>query len=448
MMAKKSACQPAGGTERTKSQLEQKSSNRGLPLILAKRNMFPLFITCSSLSSRTPIGVQTRLFLEEFPDARHLFWEQDEFKFTEPHSTRAESALYSWFTLLKLKLASKRIWNHASQSTTKDSQTVPTLGLPKMGFSWWAGNSVLKPRFETRIVNRYAAKVSVIYAAPLSIHECERMKSILISLGKPFVVHLWDIKDKEQVNSAAFRWLLENAAHVFCLSEAMIDYLHPFRSDATVLRFMRKPSTHSGAPPENGVLRIALLGNQKNYWDGLSVLRDALSILRERKIPAEVVHVGAKNKMRGGLPYLSHKVQMTGFLRSDEDRDRALATCHIGFLSGPLLPPRECNFSRFSIPSRIVDYLAVGLPVVATIHSDSATAIYMRKHGLKEAIVGGSAERTAERLIALRNAHYWRTESEASRRGFASSQQEKGNLKYWLERAAANAQKQESLCTT
>lgn len=398
--------------------------------------MFPLFITDVSLSSRTPFGVQTKLMLEHFPEGRHLFWDHHELRITGPHSARVESALFSWFTLLKLNLASKRMWSHTTPPAGPAGPPAPTLSLPKMKISWWQGN-VLKPRFEARIRNRYGSKVSAVYTAPISVYACERMKSLLGAIGRPFVVHLWDITDREQHNSAAFLWLLQNAAHVFCLAEPMMDYIRPFRSDATILRFTRKPSAYRAMPTENGVLRIALLGNQKNYWDGLSVLSNAILRLGRLNIPVEVVHVGAKKKIRGGLPYLSTDVHMTGFLRSDKARDRALAKCHVGFLPGPLPPPGESNYSRFSIPSRILDFLAVGLPVLATVHSDSATAIYMRKIGIEQGIVGGSAEQLAEKLIALRNSHCWCADSGVSHNGFINSQKDQGELKEWLERAAS-----------
>ena len=55
----------------------------------------PVFITRFSLSSRTAIGVQTKLLLEPLKDWRHLFWSASEFAEITPHSLRMESLPFS-----------------------------------------------------------------------------------------------------------------------------------------------------------------------------------------------------------------------------------------------------------------------------------------------------------------------------------------------------------------
>lgn len=406
-----------------------------------EKGFLPLFITSCSLSSVSAIGVQTKLFLGQFPEWRHLYWEPLDYQIDGRHSTRAESLFYSWFNLMRSQVAHSRSGRSVIGSQTQESSPKPVLTLPKTGASWWESGT-LKPRYEARIQKQFRNAVSVIYVAPLGIRDCERMKALLLSLDKPFVVHLWDLLDSDQLNSSAFRWLLINAAHVLCLSEPMIDYIRPLRSDATILRFIRKPSSFVSLPPKQGPIRIALLGTHKKQQSGLILLRNTLSVLRERKIPVEVVQIGLRKRLRYWGPDLPPEVRATGFLRSDDTRDQVLAQCHFGFLPGPLSSPDQDSYSRFSIPSRVLDYMATGLPVIATVHPESATAVYLRAMGLESSIIGESAEKFADKLVAMSRHEAWLTCSGKSRAAFDICQHEKNDLKYWLDMADSRSRKQ------
>lgn len=379
---------------------------------------FPLFVTPLSLSSRSAIGVQTKLMLEEFPDWRHLYWDASDLKTIDPRSERTETMLFARFPVLRYQ-----------------PMNLPALILAKAGLSWWDHND-LRPHILARLQKRYGDEISAVYAAPCSIRDSERTKSILAALNKPFVIHLLDILDRDQLNSAAVQWLLRNAVHVLCISEPMIDYISPIRPNATILRFARKQACATAKPPQNRFIRIALIGNCRRYPEGLSLLRDTLPILKSEGITTEVVYIGPKASTRTWSSPLADDVKATGFLPSDEARDRALALCHVGFLPGPLVSPSESMLSRFSIPSRVLDFLATGLPAIASVHADSATAIYLKKIGLENCSIGRSVEQLAEKLISLADPERWRLESDICRAAFNASQQEHSDLKLWMNRAA------------
>jgi glycosyltransferase involved in cell wall biosynthesis len=381
----------------------------------------PLFITSHSLSFKTAIGIQTRFLLEEFPMWKHLFWDGAELKSLDARSARIESALFCRFNILK-----------------SEPKSVPARILAGAGLSWWNGNE-LKPATRRWLRATYKDDVSVVFIAPSSIKVSERMKAILTELEKPFVVHLWDLIDSNQADSEAFRWLIERAAHVSCLSEAMVDYIAPLRPDARILRFTRKPSLHGPTPPEDGHLRIALIGFCLPYVDGLLILNEALRIVKERNHKVSLIYIGNKKRVKGWGIRMDDTVNVTGFTASDDERDRLLAQCHVGFLPGPLASPAMDSRSRFSIPSRVIDYMATGLPITGTVHPQSATSTYMEAFGLGGCLGVNSPELLADRLLALYDSATWQSYSDLSRRGFLATQQESHSLANWMQDAAMSA---------
>jgi glycosyltransferase involved in cell wall biosynthesis len=380
----------------------------------------PLFITPHSLSFKTAIGIQTRFLLEDFPMWKHLFWDGAEFKSLDARSARIESALFCRFGILK-----------------REPKSLPSRILAAAGLSWWKGNE-MKPTTRRWLRTTYKDDVSVVYVAPVSIRDSERMKAILTALEKPFVVHLWDLIDRNQANSESFRWLIENAAHVCCLCEAMVDYIAPLRQNAHILRFTRRPSLHVASPLGHGPLRIALIGFCLPYVDGLLVLNEALRIVKERNHKVSLIYIGNKKRVKGWGIRMDDKVNVTGFTASDDERDRLLAQCHVGFMPGPLASPAIDTRSRFSIPSRVIDYMATGLPIIGTVHPESATSAYMEAFGLGGCLGTNSPELLAERLLALYDSSTWRLYSDLSLKGFLAAQQESRSLPYLMQNAATS----------
>jgi hypothetical protein len=333
---------------------------------MVKSNMpVPLFITTQSLSPKTPTGVQTKLLLDDIPMWKHLFWDGSEFKSLDERSARIESALFCRFSIFK-----------------RDPQSLPARILAGAGLSWWKGNE-LKPSLVRWLRTKIKEDVSVVYIAPCSIRDSERMKAILTALEKPFVLHLWDLLDSNQTDSPSFRWCIQRAAHVFCLTQEMIDHIAPLRADATILRFTRRPSLHIATAPSGGPLRIALIGNCRPYLEGLSILNEAMKIVKQRNHEVSLLYIGSEKRLNAWRQRFDDTVSVSGFVESDEERDLLLSQCHVGFLPGPLAPPAVNTLSKFSIPSRILDFMATGLPFTGTVHPESATSTYMENHGLE-----------------------------------------------------------------
>ena len=384
------------------------------------KKMPHLFLTAQSLSPRTPNGVQTRILLESFPEWKHLFWDAADFRVHDSRSTRIESLLFSRFSIFK-------------------RDPPPRLARALAGFSRWQKNTP-KPALRRWLRTAVKNDVSAVFVSICSINDAERMQAILMELERPFVVHLWDMLDDDHMKSTAFRWLIESAAHVFCLTQEMVDHLSPARPDATILRFTRGPSRYVASAPAGGPLRIGLIGNCRPYLDGLSVLNEALRILKRRDYPFSVVYVGSKKRQKEWGERLEGDVEVTGFVESGDERDLLLSQCHVGFLPGPLAPPAINALSKFSIPSRTLDFMATGLPITGTVHPQSATATYLETHRLGSGLGTNTPELLAEKLIELSESSRWRVYAERSLQGFESAQQESRTLEFWLQNAAKIAQ--------
>ena len=380
--------------------------------------MIPLFITPMSLSSRSAIGVQTKLMLEHFPDWRHLYWDARDFDTSDPRSASAESLLFTHFTLLK-------------------HEPPRLLGrvLSGAGLSWW-NNNELRTHYAKRIAGRLRNEIDAVYVAPCSVRDSRRTRSLLAAMKKPFLLHLWDLLDEHQLSDEAFQWLLKRATMVLCVSEPLVDWIAPHRPDASILRFCRKPARHSAVPPTAGTLRIALIGNCRRYPEGLNLLDEALGMMSKAVTNVELLYVGTAEHVKSWSSPAAKRVKVTGFLASDDDRDKELAKCNVGFIPGPLANPASNLLSRFSIPSRLLDYAATRLPIIATVHASSATALFLRNMGLDHSILGSNAKEIADRLTALCDQDLWLSESHFSSRAFHLSSADFGQLKHWLESAA------------
>jgi hypothetical protein len=92
-------------------------------------------------------------------------------------------------------------------------------------------------------------------------------------------------------------------------------------------------------------------------------------------------------------------------------------------------------FSRFSIPSRILDYMATGLPVLAAVHPDSATGGFMRELEMADCIVEASEDELANKIISLAETNAWSVSSRLSLEAFGSARQEGSALKTYLDPA-------------
>lgn len=361
----------------------------------------PLFVTRFSLSSRSAIGVQTRQLVKAFDNWIHFHWWSSELLAVDQRSWRLENRLVGRYSAFK-----RPGW---LANTSK-----------QLGICWWKDNE-LTPKAKRKLLARFKEQIGAVYVAPLDATDAARMRHILELLNRPFVVHFWDCLDGSLRTHPDFRWLIANASKVFCLSRPLLREVGHFRQDGLQLLFCREASRLLASPPRSASsLRLVLIGDVAAYSEGLGILQEAIHRLQRSNILVRVVYIGPNKVCKKVKSPLWRNAEMRGFARSDNERDETLSGSHIALLPGPLRAPELDYRSRYSIPSRILDFFATGLPIVGTVHPLSATAMLLREVYKSDSVFCSDASQLAGSIQALTERSTWLSASAASANGFAA----------------------------
>jgi Glycosyl transferases group 1 len=362
----------------------------------------PLFINRFSLSPRTAIGVQTLRLLEPHQDWLHFHWWSSGLKQLDPRSVLFENTVLSRYSFLhKPKLM--RICELA-------------------GISSWIGGD-LRPSLAKQLTEDYQQRVSCTYVAPLDESDAKRCLELTRMVGAPYVLHLWDVLHGD-VSNGALRRLIDSAERVFCVSEPLLRDVSLVRSDAELLSFSRDAACVQAKAPEGGPLRVVMHGNISSYAEGLDDLNAAITLLERVGVEVEVSFLGSPKILRQADTKLKKRVKTSGFFPTQQDVDRELAKAHVAFLPGPKPDPKNNLRSRYSIPSRVLDYMAVHLPIVGSVHNDSATASFVRTLGLVDTTTCSGPKEIAEWLMQLSRPDVWAEQSARSRDAFERLQRQ------------------------
>jgi len=303
-----------------------------------------------------------------------------------------------------------------------------------VGLNWWNGDDIRPDVFRAHLGRNWlAADVAYVIAA----HEehALKMSSLLAVLGCPYVVHLMDIYHPDGLDPArmpGFRRLLAGASVRLAISDTIAAEMKKFGAWDVGVVPIGQEITESVAHPPNGAGPFRLLMVGKPYAEGLAVLRAAWNDLRRRFPDVEVCYSG-QHVLE--FPEEIRSTLRTSAYLSRPDYEALLARCHVAFLSGPLHLDR---FGKFSIPSRIADYLTVGLPVLACVGEGTAMQRFLQP------LVPDAVQftRTPGELVAslesFRDAHRWRRANEVGR-AFAVDQLDIRRIRTLIQDALATA---------
>jgi glycosyltransferase involved in cell wall biosynthesis len=253
----------------------------------------------------------------------------------------------------------------------------------------------------------------VAYVVVAGEEGAARALSILGVLGKPYVVHVMDIYDDAGLSAQrtpAFGRLLEGASSIVALSEPIADEVRKF----SVRPIEVIPPTHdrtelTASERAGKPLRIVMIG--KPYPSGTQLLADAWKEIRSRHPGVTVSYAGQHASV---LPKeLRSDLRDYGLLTVDGDIERMLAENHIAYLPGP---SDNDYFTRFSIPSRVSDFLMSGLPIVANIGAGSASEKFLEPLIPRSVEVVNSPREVVNAIDRFaNNAEDWKTASTAGR---------------------------------
>jgi glycosyltransferase involved in cell wall biosynthesis len=238
----------------------------------------------------------------------------------------------------------------------------------------------------------------------------KRINSIFDAIELPYKVVLYDFMHLDTPSPSNFPELarcVANAMSVYAISEPLREAalsLGANQVESISFYRPRQVKIGSGTLPSGAGqgFRILVVADAKP--DAFDELLFAVTVFR-REFPDQRVTVEVVGNAKT-LPLLNKRhnvdVRFHGFVSSSR-RDEIAAACDIAFLAGSTLSPQDCPLVKYSIPSKLGDYAAFGLPVVARLSARSAAEVFIREEANRFILVATVADEVLQSLRRLIN---------------------------------------------
>jgi glycosyltransferase involved in cell wall biosynthesis len=241
-----------------------------------------------------------------------------------------------------------------------------------LGLDWWSRDqlNLAKLNRKLRIFRSRPRRAWVIC---MQEWDASRACALWEGVGKPpFVLHVMDIfHDRlSEGKTPKFRRLIREARHVLCISANIAAEMRSNGAKSVSLLPLCSGFSVDGRQPFGSPLRIVVSGTIRSgvSEDAFKLLVDSWPAIKRQFPAVELHYCGASGKQ---LPReLLGEILDHGLLSHEAYQD-LLRRCHLAYL--PVSHPGHTVW-RFSIPSRLVDYLACGLPVIAS--TDPGSGIF------------------------------------------------------------------------
>lgn len=255
----------------------------------------------------------------------------------------------------------------------------------KLGISYWKGESLSQRGKHLVELLRDELGDDQILVILASESDAQRWLSIHQVIRKPFDIILYDLVSLESPSASTLPHLSEAIRHarqVLTISPALSDAVVAMgRDDSRRIGFYRRPPIgYSGlrlsAQPFEQRRKIHVLVMAYAHPDALEEFISTLEALNAKN-PIWNVH------LVGGIPLPSRLSRQPDWIHSygrvsDAKRDEIAASCDLAFLSGPSDDPRKCPYAKYSVPSKISDFMTFGLPVIARVSPGSGVEQFLR----------------------------------------------------------------------
>jgi hypothetical protein len=310
--------------------------------------MLICIITDNELARSHGMGAQ---ILQLFQGERfhHLYWRVGHGQRSEvPHST----LLADWVpNVPKLGGAVRRLWRVS-------------------GRAWWQDHQVNAARLK-RLARSKGLGFDVAYVVVARENDAARALSILRVLQVPHVVNMVDVLHEDGLDPGsmpALVELLKGARGLMALLPSIADEMAKFTPAPIQIIPVGKPlAAKMAAPPQrDGPVRLIIGG--RPYPGGCQLLAKAWQNVKHHCRKVELNYVGPH--YRDLPPALMTECRNVGFLESEDEYQKFLATGHLAYLTGPNAGDMH---GKWSFPSRTADHLMAGLPVLACVPAGSAT---------------------------------------------------------------------------
>jgi glycosyltransferase involved in cell wall biosynthesis len=237
-----------------------------------------------------------------------------------------------------------------------------------------------------------------------------RVNSIVDTIALPYSIVLYDLMHLDTPSPNKFPELarcVANASSVYAISDPLREVARFLNAkNVELISFYRPRQTDKCGvtfPRDSGKgLRILVVADAKP--DAFDELLSAVAIL-DKEFPDQKVAIEFIGNAKT-LPLLNRRynvdVRFHGFVTSSR-RDEIASRCDIGFLAGSTLSPQDCPLVKYSIPSKLGDFAACGLPVVARVSAKSAAEIFIREEANHFILVATVAVEVLQSLRSLIN---------------------------------------------
>ena len=238
------------------------------------------------------------------------------------------------------------------------------------GMTWWRGDQI-NTAWLHRFLQTRGLGFDVAYVVIASESDAVRALSIVRFLKVPYVVHMVDLLHEHGLDPAsmpATDELLKGASGLLALLPSIAEEMGKFSKAPIQIIPIGKPLGQQIAKPPGINEPIRMIIGGRPYRGGCQLLVKAWKDVKQSCRKVELNYVGPH--YREIPPELMPECRNVGFLQSEDDYQRFLATAHLAFLTGP---DADNMHGKWSFPSRTVDHLMAGLPVLACVPAGSAT---------------------------------------------------------------------------
>jgi glycosyltransferase involved in cell wall biosynthesis len=248
----------------------------------------------------------------------------------------------------------------------------------RLGLNWWRRDQLNLAKLNRKL-GTFKSRPRRAWVICMHEWDASRAYALWEGVGKPpFVLDVRDIfHDRlSEEETPKFRRLIREARHVLCVSANIAAEIR--NNGAKSVGFLPFCSGFSvdGQRPFEPPLRIILSGILWRHIyaenPALKLLADSLPAIKHQ-FPGVELHYSGHNSKR--LPdRLRGEIRDHGYLSHSAYED-LLRRCHVAYL--PVSHP-STTVGRFSLPSRLADYLACGLPIIACTDKGTAIASFLQ----------------------------------------------------------------------
>ena len=248
----------------------------------------------------------------------------------------------------------------------------------RWGLNWWDDGMLNAAKLRRRL---HSFRIRPRRALVKCMTESDASHAIGLWEGldrPPFVLHIVDILHDglSEAETPNFVRLIQEANHVVCICDITAAEATKNGAVSTSLLDSSSEFTADDRTPLETPLRVVITGS---LWKGvyeenlaLEILRAAMPELRKRFVGIEFHYAGLCSDCIPGD--LRHEIHDHGRLDAAAYRD-LLRESHLAYLP---ISHLGHTVGRYSVPCRLADYLACGLPTIACTSPGTGTFSFLQ----------------------------------------------------------------------